>query len=135
MIKLVDQIDLNEVHKELAHDGAGGTCVFVGTVRDNSQGKEVNKLFFESYDEMAISEMETIRSYSLEKWGLKRVVLVHATGAKELGDPVVVVGASSAHRKEAFEACRYLIDELKRTVPIWKKEFFTDETVWVQPTP
>ena len=135
MIQLVEHIDLNEVHRELAHDGAGGICVFVGTVRDNSKGKEVSKLFFEAYNEMALKEMEKIKAYATEKWGLKKAVLIHALGTMEIGDPIVVVGASSAHRKEAFEACRFLIDELKRTVPIWKKEFFTDETVWVQPTP
>ena len=117
------------------HPGAGGTCVFVGTVREVSNDKEVTDLFFETYDEMAIQEMEKIKNRAIEKWGLKRVVMMHAVGKKAVSEPVVAVGVSSAHRKEAFPACQFLIDELKKSVPIWKKEYFTDKSHWVTPTP
>ena len=135
MVKIVESIDLNEVYKELADPAAGGTCVFLGTVRNHSKGNEVKALSFEAYDEMAVQEMEKIRLHAIEEYGLCKAILVHAVGPKDIGEPIVVVGASSAHRKDAFPACRYLIDELKRTVPIWKKEFFLDESEWVSPTP
>jgi molybdopterin synthase catalytic subunit len=135
MIQIVDKIDLNSFFAELSDPEAGGTCLFVGTVRNHSKGQEVTKLSFECYDEMALAEMEKIRQTAIEKWGLKKALLVHAVGAMNIGEPIVVVGAASAHRKEAFEACRYLIDELKKTVPIWKKEFYIDESSWSQPTP
>jgi molybdopterin synthase catalytic subunit len=135
LVQIVEHIDLNEVYKELSSPEAGGTCIFVGTVRDNSKGQEVIELQFEAYDQMALSEMEKIRQAAVERWGLKKALLIHAVGAKKIGEPVVVVGASSSHRKEAFPACQYLIDELKKTVPIWKKEFFTDSSHWVSQTP
>ncbi|MEQ9405707.1 MAG: molybdenum cofactor biosynthesis protein MoaE [Cyclobacteriaceae bacterium] len=135
MVQITEHIDLNEVYKQLADPAAGGTCIFVGTVRDNSQGSNVTKLNFETYDAMAISEMEKIRTRAIEKWGLAKAIMIHAVGEKKIGDPVVVVGVSAAHRKEAFPACQFLIDELKKTVPIWKKEFFTDSSHWVSQTP
>ena len=135
MVALVEQIDLNKVYKNLAHPASGGMCLFVGTVRDNSQDKEVTDLFFESYNEMALLEMEKIRQQAIKKWGLEEAMIVHAVGKKGVSEPVVVVGVSSAHRKEAFPACQFLIDELKKTVPIWKKEYFTDNSHWVSPTP
>jgi len=135
VVEIVEQIDLNEVYKDLMHPAAGGICLFVGTVRDNSQDKKVTDLFFETYDEMALLEMEKIRQTAIEKWGLEKAVIVHAVGKKSVGEPVVAVGVSAAHRKEAFPACQFLIDELKKTVPIWKKEYFTDNSHWVSPTP
>jgi len=135
MVQIVNEIDLNAVYKMLHHPGAGGTCVFVGTVRDNSLDQDVKALFFEAYDEMAKAEMEKIRLAAIKKWDLKEAVMIHAIGQKEVGDMVVAVGVAAAHRKEAFPACQFLIDELKKTVPIWKKEFFTDHTSWVSPTP
>jgi len=135
LVQIVENIDLNEVYKQLADPAAGGTCIFVGTVRDNSLGKEVTELNFETYDAMAISEMEKIRVAAIEKWGLEKAIMIHAVGEKKIGDPVVVVGVAAAHRKEVFPACQFLIDELKKTVPIWKKEFFTDSSHWVSQTP
>jgi len=135
LIEIIENIDLNKVYKDLVHPGAGGTCVFVGTVRDLSQKKEVTDLFFETYDEMALQEMEKISVQAMEKWGLEKVVMVHAIGKKAVGEPVVAVGVAAAHRKEAFPACQFLINELKKTVPIWKKEYFTDNSHWVSPTP
>lgn len=137
-MQLVEHIDLNEVYRLLADPKAGGTCVFVGTVRNHTPQKEyseVTDLRFEAYDEMALAEMEKIRLKAIEKWELHQAVMIHAVGKKEVGEPVVVVGVVSSHRKEAFPACQYLIDELKKTVPIWKKEFFTDSSHWVSPTP
>lgn len=138
MVQLVEHIDLNEVYKLLADTKAGGTCVFVGTVRNHTpqrEDAEVTDLRFEAYDEMALAEMEKIRQEAIEKWGLHQAVMIHAVGKKEVGEPVVAVGVASSHRKEAFPACQFLIDELKKSVPIWKKEFFTDSSHWVSPTP
>jgi molybdopterin synthase catalytic subunit len=79
--------------------------------------------------------MKKIADRAAERWPLSRIVMHHVTGEKAVGDAVVVVGASSAHRQAAFEACRFLIDELKATVPIWKKEFYTDSSIWVAAHP
>ncbi len=135
IIEIVDNLDPGKVYQELSHPKSGGVCVFVGAVRDSTQGEEVVSLEFESYQRMALKEMRKIALEAAEKWTLNAVVVRHAVGAKEIEEPVVVVGASAAHRDACFQACRYLIDTLKERVPIWKKEYFKNKTVWVSAHP
>lgn len=134
-IEIVDQIDTSTVYAQLSHPHSGGICVFVGAVREFTDAQQVAGLEFETYEKMALKEMDKIAEIALEKWSLEKVVIKHAVGIKKVEEPVVIVGASSAHRSECFEACRFLIDTLKETVPIWKKEIFTDKTVWVSAHP
>lgn len=134
-IRIVEHIDLNEAYAALRTPQAGAVNLFIGTVRNHSKGKEVVRLDFEAYDAMAIRQMEIIAGQANEKWPLEKLVMIHAVGTKDPGEPVVVVGVSSAHREASFEACRFLIDELKKTVPIWKKEFYEDNSVWVNAHP
>lgn len=135
IVEIVDSIDASQVFKELSHPKSGGLCVFVGTVREFTQKEEVVSLEFETYAKMALKEMNKIATDAVLKWDLNKVIIRHAVGLKEVEAPVVVVGASSAHRDACFEACRYLIDTLKKTVPIWKKERFVNKTVWVSAHP
>lgn len=116
-------------------DEAGGIDVFIGTVRNKTKGKNVKYLFYETYEKMALLEMEKIAKYATKKWKLKKVVIHHRKGKLEIGETAVVIAVSAPHRKEAFEACRYIIDTLKATVPIWKKEVFEDGEKWVSPNP
>lgn len=109
--------------------------MFVGTVRDHAQGKQVTKLVFEAYVPMALKQMEKIALQAQQQWPLEGLVMQHAVGEKQIGEPVVVIGTSSAHRDASFAACRFLIDELKKTVPIWKKEYYQDNSVWVNAHP
>lgn len=134
-IEIVDIIDTSKVFAELSHPHSGGICVFVGTVREFTEKEEVLSLEFEAYKGMALKEMEKIALEATEKWKLNKVIIHHAVGAKQVEEPVVVVGASSAHRVACFEACRYLIDTLKERVPIWKKEMFKNKAVWVSAHP
>lgn len=134
-IAIVDHIDVSKVYAELSDAHSGGICVFVGTVREFTQSEKVMSLEFETYEKMALKEMNKIATTAAEKWELNKVVIWHAVGLKKVEEPVVVVGASSAHRDACFEACRYLIDTLKETVPIWKKEVFENKTVWVSAHP
>lgn len=134
-IEIVDEIDTSKVFTELSHSNSGGICVFVGAVREFTDNEEVVALEFETYKNMAVKEMGKIASEALKKWKLNRVVIRHAIGKKEVEEPVVVVGASSAHRDACFEACRFLIDTLKERVPIWKKEIFKNKSVWVSAHP
>ncbi len=135
IIEIVDIIDTSRVFTELSDAQSGGICVFVGTVREFTQGEEVVSLEFETYKKMALKEMDKIAEEAIKKWGLNKVIIRHAVGLKKVEAPVVVVGASSPHRDACFEACRYLIDTLKETVPIWKKEMFENKTVWVSSHP
>ncbi len=119
----------------VADEGAGGTVVFVGTVRIQTKGKKVLKLEFESYEPMAIKEMQKIAEAAAKKWDALKIAIHHRVGLLQVGEIPVVIAVSTPHRKAAFEACAYCIDTLKETVPIWKKEFFEDGEVWVAAHP
>ena len=114
---------------------SGGIDIFIGTVRNATKGKAVVRLEFEAYEKMAIAEMEKIAQQACEKWPVQKVLIHHRTGVLQVGDVPVIIAVSAAHRAAAFEACRYIIDTLKKTVPIWKKEIFEDGEVWVAAHP
>lgn len=116
-------------------DDTGGIVVFVGTVRNQTKGKTVIRLDFEAYEPMAISEMRKIAEKAIEQFSLKKIAVHHRVGTLAIGEVPVVIAVSSAHRKAAFDACEFVIDTLKETVPIWKKEIFEDGEVWVSATP
>jgi len=114
---------------------SGGINVFIGTVRDATKGKTVIRLEFEAYEPMAIKEMKKIANEAFSKWPIQKLLIHHRTGVLEVGEVPVVIAVSCAHRDAAFDACRYVIDTLKQTVPIWKKEIFEDGEVWVAAHP
>lgn len=130
-----DPLDINNCIDAVMTPAAGGIDVFIGTVRNHTKGKTVLRLEFEAYEAMAISEMQKIVTYATETWPLHRVVLHHRTGTLQVGEVPVIIAVSAAHRDAAFTACRYIIDTLKQTVPIWKKEIFEDGEVWVAAHP
>lgn len=114
---------------------AGGTVVFIGTVRNRTQHKTVVRLEFEAYAPMALSEMRKIAEQALEQFAVQRIAIHHRIGVLSVGDIPVVIAVGAAHRAAAFEACQYCIDTLKQTVPIWKKEIFEDGETWVSAHP
>lgn len=130
-----NRLDAKACTDSVVYPGAGGLVVFVGTVRDQTKGKAVQHLEFESYEPMALKEMRKIADQAIEKWGLHDMVIHHRVGLVPIEEEAVVIACSSAHRKEAFAACEYAIDTLKETVPIWKKEIFEDGEVWVSAHP
>jgi molybdopterin synthase catalytic subunit len=113
----------------------GGVDVFIGTVRDSTKGKRVLRLEFEAYDAMALREMRRIAETAFEKWPAQALAIHHRTGVLVPGDIAVIIAVSAAHRDAAFDACRFAIDTLKQTVPIWKKEVFEDGELWVAAHP
>lgn len=114
---------------------SGGIDLFIGTVRNATKGKAVLRLEFEAYEKMALAEMEKIAAQTIEKWPVQKLLIHHRTGILNVGEIPVIIAVSAAHRDAAFEACRYVIDTLKQTVPIWKKEVFEDGEVWVAAHP
>lgn len=114
---------------------AGGIDVFIGTVRNMTKGKQVVRLEFEAYEGMALKEMNKIAEDLCAKWPVTKVLIHHRAGVLSVGDIPVVIVVSAAHRAAAFDACRYAIDTLKETVPIWKKEVFEDGEQWVAAHP
>jgi molybdopterin synthase catalytic subunit len=136
MIELVtDPIDVPAVLAYLHTGEAGAVDLFLGVVRNNTQERAVDRLEYESYDRMAISEMQKIADQAQEKWPVLKYAIIHRKGTLQIGEMAVLIGVATAHRADAFEACRYIIDTIKQTVPIWKKEVFTDGEVWVNAHP
>lgn len=111
-----------------AEDGA--IVVFDGFVRNHSKNRRTLYLEYEAYESMALSKIQEIAAHIHEHFAIHRVVIVHRLGRLEIGETSVFIAVSAAHRVAAFDACRYAIDTLKRTVPIWKKEYFEDGSVW-----
>ena len=135
-IKLTSEpLDVSHCADWVQSPDCGGIDIFIGTVRNITKGKTVKWLEFEAYEKMAISEMKKIADAALTKWPVKKLLIHHRTGKLDVGDIPVVIAVSTAHRDAAFVACRYVIDTLKQTVPIWKKEIFEDGEVWVSAFP
>jgi molybdopterin synthase catalytic subunit len=110
----------------------GAACLFLGVVRNENGGRPVLHLEYEAYDEMALAMMQEIAAEAALKWPVSDVRIVHRLGRLEIGEASVAVAVSSPHRSESFAACRWAIDTLKATVPIWKKEFYADGAVWLE---
>jgi len=125
-------IDLTSLQGTLPKDGA--LCVFVGVVRNENEDKPVLHLKYEAYEEMAIPLLEEIEDEARKRWPLTDVRIVHRLGRLEIGQIAVVVAVTAAHRRETFEACQYVIDTLKATAPIWKKEFYENGAAWLDAT-
>ena len=128
-------LDLNECARFVRHPSCGGLCFFVGNIRDLNLGQTVTHLEFEAYDPMAIREMRKIALTARERFGLHAVALHHRKGDLTIGETAVIVAVSSVHRAPAFAGCEFVIDELKKTVPIWKKEFREDGSHWLNARP
>jgi molybdopterin synthase catalytic subunit len=126
-----DQIEIDSVIQAVESPRAGALVTFDGRVRNHSRSKRVKHLYYEAYTEMALTELSAIRDSALGKWPLEEVAIVHRLGRLDIGETSVFIAVSSAHRADAFAACQYLIDTLKESVPIWKKEFFEDGGEWV----
>ena len=130
-----EPIDVREIKEKLEHPEDGAALLFEGAVRNNTRGRKTLYLDYEAYESMALNEMEKLAQAALERFKVRDVCLVHRLGRLQIGETSVLIGVASAHRAAAFEACRWLIDTLKKTVPIWKKEYFEDGAVWADGEP
>jgi molybdopterin synthase catalytic subunit len=125
-------IDTAQARREILDLGAGGYVSFEGWVRDHNEGQEVTRLEYEAFQELAVKEGERIVGEALQRFPVKHALCVHRLGSLTLNDIAVWVGVSSPHRGEAFDACRFIIDEVKHRVPIWKKEHYRGgDSGWV----
>lgn len=132
------QLDVAAAIASVLHPRAGGVDVFLGTTRAErrADGVELAALDYEAYEEMAVEQMRAIAQAAKAKWPVERLCMLHRVGKVGLAEPSVIVAASCPHRGQAFEATRFLIDELKRIAAIWKREVWTDgSTTWVAGTP
>ena len=130
-----DPIDTLGVLQRIKLGEDGAAVVFEGVVRNQTRGRRTLYLDYEAYEEMALRQMEGLAEQALKQFQVRDVAVVHRLGRLEIGETSVLIVVASAHRAPAFDACRWLIDTLKRTVPIWKKEYFEDGAVWADGEP
>ena len=126
-----DPLELRELTDFVADPGAGATTTFVGTTRNTNDGRHVIRLEYECYPGMAEKEMVKIASEVLERWPVLKIAMIHRLGRVDIGEASVAIAVSSSHRHAAFEACHYAINQLKETVPIWKKELYEGGELWI----
>lgn len=128
----LDDFSVDGVLSRLQKKSMGATLFFVGTVRDESNGRRVDRMEIQVYKAMAIKQLESIRSEALEKFDVDEVDVIHRFGNLDVTDKIMIIGVGAAHRAEAFDACRYVLENIKRRVPIWKKEFTPSGDYWVE---
>lgn len=131
-----DPLDVASAIADASAPSCGAVASFIGTVRESASvtdngDKNVTTLEYEAHPTLAPARIEEVAQEAASKWTLERVVAIHRTGTCELGEPTVVIACGAAHRGDALEACHWLIDEIKATVPIWKKEIYADGSSWV----
>ena len=130
-----ERIDAEALTRQAKDAEDGAVVVFDGIVRNNSRGRRTLYLDYEAYEEMALAQLDALAHEARERFGVRFVSIVHRLGRLEIGETSVLIVVASAHRAEAYEASRWLIDTLKKTVPIWKKETFEDGSVWADGEP
>jgi MoaE-MoaD fusion protein len=130
-----DAIDTAALVAAVKEGEAGAVLVFDGIVRNNTRGRQTLYLDYEAYEAMALSQIQGLARDAQQRFGVRRVALVHRLGRLQVGETSVLIVVASAHRAQAFDACRWIIDTLKKTVPIWKKEWFEDGAVWADGEP
>ena len=130
-----EKLNLQVCYDFVQSPNCGGIALFVGTVRNQTQQRDVTLLDFSTYKPMAVKEMEKIAQHCISNFEIESIAIHHAEGELNIGEIPVIIAVSAPHRKASFKACEYAIDTLKETVPIWKKEHFIDGEVWVNSTP
>lgn len=125
-------IAVEGVLRSVASKSAGGTVCFIGTVRDSSKGRRVSKMELEAAKDLAEKDLDIIARAARSRFDVERIAVVHRIGRLRVGEVIVVIAVSAAHRGDAFKACKYIIDGLKKTTPIWKKEFGEGRAAWVE---
>ncbi|OZI08921.1 molybdenum cofactor biosynthesis protein MoaE [Siphonobacter sp. BAB-5385] len=136
MIAVTDQpIAIAACIDAVQAERAGAVDVFIGTVRNHNQSKDVVRLEFETFDSMAVKKMKELAEEASRRWPVEKVAMVHRKGVLSIGEVAVVIAVSTPHRNDAFEACRWLIDTLKQVVPIWKKEIYENGEEWLEAHP
>lgn len=135
MIEITSKrIDTNAVLESVSSPNCGAAVLFVGTTRQFTDGRETEKLAYECYQPMAIAKMNELHDAAMKKWGIEKCSMVHRIGVVGVEEASIVVAVSSAHRVASFEAATWIMDQLKKVVPIWKQEHWSDgETEWLHP--
>jgi len=127
-----DDFSIDEIVQKIKTEDIGAIVSFIGIVRGKSNGKNVNKLEFEAYKKMAILQLKNIRAETFRKFNVNQIAIVHRIGSLKVSDNILLIVVGATHRDEAFKACRHVLERLKKTLPIWKKEFTPEESYWIE---
>lgn len=125
-----NHLSLQEAMCEIEDNSAGALSIFIGNVRNRGRFGNVSEIYYEAYSEMAEEKMKEIENEAQTKWAIKKLVAIHRIGNLKVGETSIIIGVSSEHRHEAFEACKYIINNVKTRVPIWKKEISKENQKW-----
>jgi molybdopterin synthase catalytic subunit len=124
-------IEIQELIDFVGSPEAGAIATFIGTTRNNNEGRRVIALDYDAYDDMAEAELARLGAEAKKRWPIEKIAIVHRVGPVQIGAASVAIAVSAGHRQPAFEACRFAIEEIKKTVPIWKKEVFEGGEIWI----
>ena len=127
-----EDFSADEVICKLKNDEMGAIATFVGVVRGESKGRKVDHIEVHAYEEMALQQLKAIKKRTIEKFGVKSVTVIHRIGILNVSDNILLIAVVASHRREAFDACRFILEEIKKRVPIWKKEHTPDGSYWVE---
>ena len=128
----MEDFSVDEVLGRLRTGRMGALVTFVGSVRDISGGKPVDRIEIQVYEEMARKQLEAIREEAMEKFGVEEIAIIHRHGSLRVSENIMLIAVGASHRPEAFDACRFVLERIKERVPIWKKEITTDGEFWVE---
>jgi molybdopterin synthase catalytic subunit len=133
MIKVTrEDFSVDEVVASIRSGGMGVIVTFLGTVRNNSKGRDVDRIEIQVYEEMAVKQLQEIRVEAIEKFNVDEVAIVHRYGNLKVSENIMMIAVGAGHRPEAFEACRYVLETIKEKVPLWKKEFTPEGDYWIE---
>jgi molybdopterin synthase catalytic subunit len=127
-----EDFSIDDVLHRLRTGSMGALVTFVGSVRDEVEGKSVDRIEIQIYEEMALKQLEAIRSEAMERFGVEEVDIIHRFGSLNICENIMIIAVGAAHRAEAFDACRYVLENIKKRVPIWKKEITPEGGFWVE---
>ena len=127
-----ENFSIEETIRELMTDEMGAIATFVGVVRGESKGRKIDHIEVHAYEEMEIQQLQAIEKRAIERFGVKSVTVIHRIGNLNVSENIMLIAVGAGHRREAFDACRYILEEIKEMVPIWKKEYTPDGSYWVE---
>lgn len=127
-----EDFSVDEALGQLLTSGMGAVVTFVGVVRGESKGRKVERIEIQVYEEMALKQLKAIRNEAMERFGVEEVAVIHRVGSLRVSDNIMMIAVGAAHRAEAFDACRYVLENIKRRVPIWKKEITPEGEFWAE---
>ena len=133
MIRITrEDFSVDETIRKMRTDEMGAVATFVGVVRGESKGRKVDHIEVQAYEEMAMKQLQAIEKRAVEKFGVRSVTVIHRIGSLNVSENIMLIAVGAGHRREAFDACRYILEQIKKMVPIWKKEYTPDGSYWVE---